>query len=295
VRPQGRFGPWLLAVRPATLTAAVAPVIVGSATAARAGSFHLLPALSALCVALCVQIGTNLTNDAFDFLHGADPPSRRGPPRVTATGLLPADRVLRGAYVSFLLAGLAGLYVVALRGYLALLVGAACILAGWAYTAGPLRLGYRGLGEVLVFVFFGLVAVAGTDAVQTGAVRPEALAAAVPVGFVCTAILVVNNLRDVDTDRATGKRTLAVRLGPQAARVEYLLLIVGALAGPVGMRWAGWAGEWFWTPWLLLPWAVRLVRTVWTREDGPALNGALRSTAQFHFAYAVLLALAILA
>ncbi|MDR7443732.1 MAG: 1,4-dihydroxy-2-naphthoate polyprenyltransferase [Armatimonadota bacterium] len=286
--------PWVLAARPATLPAAVAPVLVGSATAAHLGAFHLPAALASLWVALWIQIGTNLANDVYDFLHGSDPPHRLGPPRVTAAGLLTPRQVLLGAYTAFTLAALGGLYLVTLRGWILVPVGLACVLAGLLYTGGPAPLGYRGLGDLLVFVFFGLVAVVGTDYVQTGILRARPAAAAVPVGLLCTAILVVNNLRDLETDRASGKRTLAVRFGRTGTRMEYLLCLLGTFAAPAWMRAFGWLGEFYWLPWLALPWAASLVHFVWTQE-GVALNHALRGTARLHLAHAALLGAALLA
>ncbi|MDR7439794.1 MAG: 1,4-dihydroxy-2-naphthoate polyprenyltransferase [Armatimonadota bacterium] len=285
---------WILAARPATMPAAIAPVLVGSATAAQLGAFHPPAALASLWVALCLQIGTNLANDVCDFLRGSDPPHRLGPPRVTAAGLLSPRQVFLGAYAAFGLAALGGLYLVALRGWVLVLVGVACILAGLLYTAGPIPLGYRGLGDLLVFVFFGLVAVVGTDYVQTGVLRARPVAAAIPVGFLCTAILVVNNLRDLETDREAEKRTLAVRLGRTGTRVEYLLCLLGTFAAPGWMRAFGWLGEFYWLPWLALPWAASLVHFVWTQE-GAALNHALRGTARLHLLHAALLGAALLA
>lgn len=279
---------WWAAARPATLPAAVAPVLVGSATAAGAGGFHLPAAVAALLVALLVQVGTNLANDAHDYLHGADRLPRTGPLRVTAGGLLTPAQVLRGAAAAFALACVVGLYLVWLRGWPLVLVGLSCVAAGLAYTAGP-RFGYRGLGDLFVFVFFGLVAVAGTDYVQTGTLRLEALWAGVPAGLTCTSILVVNNLRDIPTDRAAGKRTLAVRLGPTGTRVEYALCWLGALSWPLAAR--AQLGQAFWLPWLLVPLVVRTGWRVWTSE-GPALNLALRDTARLHLLYGVLVAAA---
>jgi 1,4-dihydroxy-2-naphthoate octaprenyltransferase len=287
------FRPWMLAARPATLPAAIAPVLVGSATAARLGAFHLPAALASLWVALWIQIGTNLANDVYDFLHGSDPPHRLGPPRVTAAGLLSPRQVLLGAYAAFTLAALGGLYLVALRGWVLVPVGLACVLAGVLYTAGPAPLGYRGLGDLLVFVFFGLVAVVGTDYVQTGMLRAQPVAAAVPVGFLCTAILVVNNLRDLQTDRASGKRTLAVRLGRTGTRLEYLLCLLGTFVAPAWMHAFGWLGEFYWLPWLAVPWAASLVPLVWT-PGGAALTHALRRTARLLLAHAALLGAALL-
>ncbi len=275
---------WWLAARPATLTAAVAPVLVGTATAARAGAFHPLAALAALAVAVLVQVGTNFSNDAHDFLHGADRLPRRGPLRVTAGGLLTPQQVLRGAWVAFGLACAAGLYLVWLRGWPLVLVGLACVAAGVAYTAGP-RLGYRGLGDLFVFVFFGLVAVVGTDYVQTGSVRGEAVWAAVPVGLTCTTILVVNNLRDIPTDAVAGKRTLAVRLGPLGTRVEYTACWLVALAWPL-LRHE--QLSLFWLPWLAAPLVAATGWRVWTRQDPASLNAALRQTARLHLLYGAL-------
>ncbi|MDR5696884.1 MAG: 1,4-dihydroxy-2-naphthoate polyprenyltransferase [Armatimonadota bacterium] len=284
---------WVTATRPATLTAAVAPVVVGSATAAAEQAFHPLAALAALAVGVFIQIGTNLANDAYDFLHGADTAERAGPVRVTAAGWLSARQVLAGAYLCFGAAACVGLYLVALRGWPLLIVGALAIVSGVAYTTGPLPIAYRGLGELFVFVFFGLVAVSGTDYVQTGAVRPQALSASVPVGLLCAAILVVNNLRDIDTDRAAAKRTLAVRIGRSWTRIEYTVCLVGAFAAPALMRAAGTLGAWFWLPWVALPFGLGLALRVW-RDDGPRLNGALRGTARLHLLFAALLAAAIL-
>jgi 1,4-dihydroxy-2-naphthoate octaprenyltransferase len=280
---------WWLAARPATLPAAVAPVLVGTATAAQAGKFHGLAALAALAVAVLVQVGTNLSNDAHDFLRGADHSLRTGPLRVTAAGLLTPRQVLAGAWAAFGLACAAGLYLVWLRGWPLALVGLSCVAAGMSYTAGP-RFGYRGLGDLFVFVFFGLVAVVGTDYVQTGSLRAEAVWAAFPVGLTCTAILVVNNLRDIPTDAAAGKRTLAVRLGPRGTRWEYTACWLGALGWPWLMR--GQLGTDFWLPWLVTPLVGWTAWRVWT-QDGRALNRALKDTARLHLAYGVLLAVSL--
>ncbi len=282
---------WWLAVRPATLPAAVAPVLVGAATAASTGRFQWLASLACLAVALGMQVGVNLANDAADYFHGADRVGRRGPLRVTAGGLLPPERVWQGAGVAFALACAVGLYLVWLRGWPLVLVGLACVAAAVAYTSGP-RFGYRGLGELFVFVFFGLVATAGTDFVQTGVLRAQAVAAAVPVGLSCTAILVVNNLRDIPTDAAAGKRTLAVRLGPRATRFLYAACWLVAFAWPAAQRAAGLVGERFWLPWLSAPLVGRAVVRVWTVDAADALNRSLADTARLHLLYGALWALA---
>jgi 1,4-dihydroxy-2-naphthoate octaprenyltransferase len=283
----------VLAARVPTLTASVSPVLVGSAAAAGDGAFRPLPALAALVGAVAIQVGTNYHNDALDFLQGADSVQRRGPTRVTAAGLLPVRRVLVGSYASFGIAALAGLYLVALRGWPVLVAGVLSIGAAIAYTASPLRLGYRGLGDLLVFVFFGLVGVVGSDYVQTGAVRPPAVLASVSVGLLTTAILVANNLRDMETDRAAGKRTLAVRLGAAGTRIQYALCVAVAFAVPGVMRAAGMAGAWFWLPWLATPLAARLVHAVFVRHDGPSQIWALKRTAGLLLIFSALLALAL--
>jgi len=221
--------PWVLAARMPTLTAAVAPVLVGTAAAAAAGSFRLMHALGALVVAVSIQVGTNFYNDALDFLRGADTPERRGPARATQRGLLSPGHVLAGAFTCFGLAGCVGAYFVWLFGWPALVAGLLAIAAGIGYTGGPWPLGYHGLGELFVFLFFGVVAVVGSAYVQTGTIVPLAAAASVPVGMLCTAILVLNNLRDIETDRASGKRTLAVRLGAPRAKLLYRVCVIGAL------------------------------------------------------------------
>ncbi|MGQ0568069.1 MAG: 1,4-dihydroxy-2-naphthoate polyprenyltransferase [Armatimonadota bacterium] len=288
-----RWRLWALAARIPTLTAAVAPVLVGTAAAAGSGAYEPWPALAALVGAICIQIGANFSNDAFDFLHGADTSHRLGPARVTQSGLLSAREVLAGAYLCYGVATLAGVYLVMLRGWPLALAGVLSIAASLSYTAGPVRLGYRGLGDLFVFLFFGLIGVVGSDYVQTGSIRPQAVAAAVPVGLLTTAILIVNNLRDIETDRAAGKRTLAVRLGAASTRVEYLLCLAGALATPGVMRLTGLIGDWFWLPWLTAPLMWMLARTIRERSDAPSLNRALRRTARLLLIYSALFAISL--
>jgi 1,4-dihydroxy-2-naphthoate octaprenyltransferase len=281
----------MLAARVPTLPASVSPVVVGTAAAAGAGMFQVLPALAALIGAVSIQIGTNYHNDVADFLHGADTAHRRGPARATASGLLPARQVLVGSYACFGIAALAGVYLVLLRGWPLLLAGLLSIAAGIAYTASPFRLGYRGLGDLFVFIFFGVIGVVGSDFVQTGNVRPAAVLASIPVGLLITAILVANNLRDIDTDRAAGKRTLAVRLGAPATRIQYALCLVGALVVPRIMRGAGLAGPWYWLPWLTAPLMGILVYMTFTRTDGPTLISVLKRTARLVLIFSALFAI----
>lgn len=285
---------WAMAARPATLPAAVSPVVVGAAVAIRAGHFRLLPCLAALLGALLIQIGTNFANDLFDFKKGADTSARLGPVRVTQSGLVSSRQVAQATVLTFGAAVLVGLYLVAVGGWPILLAGLASIAAGVCYTGGPWPLGYHGLGDLFVFVFFGLVAVTGTYYVQAGAISGTALAAAVPMGLLATAILVVNNVRDVETDRAAGKRTLAVRLGRPATRLEYALCLGISYLVPV-LMWPAHGTSWLcWLPWLTLPIAVPLLRTVFTREEGPALNGALKGTGRLQLLFGLLFAIALL-
>jgi 1,4-dihydroxy-2-naphthoate octaprenyltransferase len=277
---------WWLAIRPRTLPAAASGVAMGCALAFYDGSFQLLPALACLLIALLLQIGSNVANDVFDFERGADTAERLGPVRVTQAGFLTPTQVKRGMVVIFGLAAMLGLYLAALRGWTVIWLGAAAILSAVAYTGGPYPLGYHGLGDVFVFLFFGLAAVAGTYFVQVGSVSVIAWWMSVPIGLIVTAILVVNNLRDIDSDRKAGKHTLAVRLGERGAKIEYVLcmaiayLIVPVLALmnliPVGGMLA----------WLSLPVAVRTLRTVFTQKGRP-LNAALAGTGQTAFLFSL--------
>src|SRR3954468_10283339 len=214
-----------MAARPRTLPAAVAPVLVGTALAVTEGTFHGLRFAAALLGAIFIQVGTNLSNDYSDARRGADTEDRLGPVRVTAGGLVPPRQVLHATYVSFGLAVLCGIYLIAVAGWVILAIGAASILAGVLYTGGPRPYGYEGLGDVFVFLFFGLVAVTGSYYVQTEDLRGTAFLLAVPVGLIASAILVVNNVRDLETDRRAGKRTLAVRLGRDRTRLLYVAML----------------------------------------------------------------------
>jgi 1,4-dihydroxy-2-naphthoate polyprenyltransferase len=286
---------WLMAARPRTLPAAVAPVLVGTALAATEDTFKVLTFLAALLGALFIQVGTNLSNDYSDARRGADTEDRLGPVRVTAGGLVPPRQVLVATYVAFALAVLAGSYLIATAGWELLLVGAASILAGVLYTGGPRPYGYEGLGEVFVFLFFGVVAVAGSYYAQGERLEWQALVLAVPVGLLASAILVVNNVRDLETDRRAGKRTLAVRMGRERTRVLYVVMVAGAFVTAQ----LPWVLDSL-SPWLLLsllavPLAVPVIRTVRTRTDGPALNGALGGTGKLQLAFCLLLSAGILA
>lgn len=286
---------WLMAARPRTLPAAVAPVLVGTSLALGAGHFRPLAFVAALLGAIFIQVGTNLSNDYSDARRGADSEDRLGPVRVTAGGLVPPGRVLLATWVTFGLAVLCGVYLVAVAGWELIAVGAASILAGVLYTGGPRPYGYEGLGELFVFLFFGIVAVTGSYFAQVSELAWPAFACAVPVGLLASAILVVNNVRDLETDRRAGKRTLAVRLGRERTRCLYTAMIVLAfllapLPWPLGSM-----GAWLLLPWLAIPLALPLVRIVRTRVDGPTLNGALARTGILQLLFCVLFSAGILA
>jgi 1,4-dihydroxy-2-naphthoate octaprenyltransferase len=283
-----------MAARPRTLPAAIAPVIVGTSLAGYEGVFHPLRLIAALVGAIFIQVGTNLSNDYSDARRGADTEDRLGPVRVTAGGLVPPKRVLVATYVSFGIAVLAGIYLVAVAGWQLLLVGAASILAGVLYTGGPKPYGYEGLGELFVFLFFGIVAVAGSYFVQVEHLQWEAFALAVPVGLLASSILVVNNVRDIDTDRRAGKKTLAVRLGRQRTRILFAVMVYGAyLLTPITWLFDE-LDPWVVLPALSLPLAIPLVRLVHNRTDGPSLNGALAQTGMLQLAFCMLLAAGVL-
>jgi 1,4-dihydroxy-2-naphthoate octaprenyltransferase len=286
---------WLMAARPRTLPAAVAPVLVGTALAATEGTFKILTFLAALIGALFIQVGTNLSNDYSDARRGADTEDRLGPVRVTAGGLVPPRQVLRATYMAFGIAVLAGVYLIATAGWELLLVGAASILAGVLYTGGPRPYGYEGLGEVFVFLFFGVVAVAGSYFAQVERLEWEALVLAVPVGLLASAILVVNNVRDLETDRRAGKRTLAVRLGRERARGLFVGMVVLAFV-TAPLPWIlGSLSPWLFLSWLAIPLAVPVIGVVRTRTDGPSLNGALAATGRLQLVFCVLLSAGLLA
>jgi 1,4-dihydroxy-2-naphthoate octaprenyltransferase len=291
---------WLMAARLRTLPAAVAPVLVGTSIAITRDVFRPGAFIAALLGAILIQVGTNLSNDYSDARRGADTDERLGPMRVTAGGLVPPRTVLLWTYLTFGAAALCGVYLVAVAGWELLAVGVASILAGVLYTGGPRPYGYEGLGEVFVFLFFGIVAVAGSTFAQLESWPWESFALAVPVGLLVTAILVVNNIRDLDTDRRAGKRTLAVRLGRERARTEYAALMAlgfGVLAPIAAIEIAdsgSWSALWWLLPWLLAPLAVKLVRVVRTHVDGPTLNGCLARTAGLQLVFCVLLTIGIL-
>ena len=291
---------WAMAARPQTLPAGSAPVIVGTGLAVHDGVFAPVAALFALVGALLLQVGTNFANDYYDAVRGADTDDREGFTRVTAGGIIEPESVRRAMFGTFGLAILSGVYLVCVGGLPILVVGLASVAAGITYTGGPLPYGYRGLGDVFVFVFFGLVAVAGTYYVQAvatplplgvpeGTVPAAAVVAGLPAAGLSTAILVVNNIRDRETDAAAGKRTLAVILGYRASRFEWTALVGMAYVVPVVFRLDGYPPTVL-LPLATAPLAAAVGRTVWTRTGGEALNPALERTGKLLFAHSVLFA-----
>ena len=288
----GLLEAWWLAARPRTLTAAVAPVAVGTALAIRDSRFESLPAVAAALGALAIQMGANFANDVADFRRGADT-ARIGPLRVTQAGLMSPRQVEAGMWSAFALAALAGLYLWAAAGWEVIAIGVASIIAAIAYTGGPWPYGYRALGEIFTFAFFGVVAVCGTYFVQAETLSWEVLAASLPVGCTVTAILVVNNVRDIDTDRAAGKRTLAVLLGRERARAFFVAVLAAAYVSSLGLWILGDFPVWVLLTLLSVPLATAPAATVLRRIEGPPLNLALAGVARLHLVFAVLLSVGI--
>lgn len=278
--------PWILASRPKTLPAASAPVIVGTALAIGDGVFRLGPALAALVAALLIQIGTNLANDVFDYQKGSDTSERTGPVRVTQAGLLTPQQVFRGMIVAFGMAFLIGIYLIAVGGWPILVIGILSIISGIAYTGGPYPLGYNGLGDLFVFIFFGPVAVCGTYYVQALSLTWHVFIASIPMGLLATAILVVNNYRDLPTDRKAGKKTLAVRLGPKATQLEYVLLVGISFLILLGIWGFGYSSFWILLPLVTVPLAISLIRDIYVKQGAP-LNETLAGTGRLELMYGI--------
>jgi 1,4-dihydroxy-2-naphthoate octaprenyltransferase len=291
---RGAASAWWLAGRPKTLPAAAAPVVLGSAAAASLGGFRAGPAAAALCGALLIQVGTNLANDVYDFERGTDTAERLGPTRVTEAGLLAPRQVRAGMAVAFGLAALAGIYLAWVAGWPVIAIGLTSIAAGLAYSSGPFPLAHHGLGEPFVMIFFGFVAVGGTAFVQLGTVPAAAWWCGLGAGALSTAILVVNNVRDAETDRRAGRSTLPARFGRRAGVAEYGVFLALAYLAPAGLVLAAGAPRGCWLSYLTLPLALALLRRVATRTDGPALNGALAGTGGLLVLYAGLLSIGLL-
>lgn len=287
-----RIQAWKLAMRLPTLTAAVAPVAAGTGAAINHEAFDALPALAALAGAICLQIGANFANDVFDFKRGADTADRLGPPRATQMGLLTPAEMLTGMWLAFGLATVAGTYLAFVGGWPIVALGLASITGAIVYTGGPWPVGYHALGDLFTFVFFGLVAVTGTYYVQAGELSGLALAAAIPLGCTVTMILVVNNLRDIATDRTAGKTTLGVIMGGRGTRAWYVALLAVAFAVPLVATFAG--VPWGWIAVVgSVPVAVAPVRAVINGTDGRSLNPVLKATARFNLVFGVLWAVSL--
>ncbi len=281
--------PWVVGARPRTLPASAVPVVVGTGAAIAAGSVIWWRAAVALVVAVALQVGTNYANDYSDGVRGTDA-ARVGPVRLVASGLAAPGSVRRAAWAAFAVAAAGGLVLAAVTAWWLILVGVACIGAGWLYTGGPRPYGYAGLGEVFVFVFFGLVATVGTAYVQVGRITGLAVGAAVPVGLLAVALLVVNNLRDIPGDRAGGKRTLAVRMGAPATRRLYAAVLMAPF-GVATVLAVSRLGALL--VWVALPLAIPPVRRVLGGEEGKGLIPVLGATARLQLAFGILLAVGI--
>lgn len=288
IQPKWRI--WILAARPKTLWAGVIPVIMGGAMGLQSASFNWLPFLAALTGSVAIQIGTNFANDLFDFLNKADTADRIGPTRVTQAGLVSVNEMKIATMLVFGISVLVGTYLVFHGGIFILLIGILSILFGIFYTAGPYPLGYTGWADLFVLVFFGPVAAAGTFYVSTLEITAAAILAGIPAGMISTAILAVNNLRDYDTDRKAGKKTLAVRFGRTFVRMEYLIMVIGAMLFPF-LLWQLEPDR----PWVLISAATTLlaipsiVRVM--KMTGPGLNEVLAQTGKILALFGLLFSL----
>lgn len=286
---------WWSAVRPATLAASVAPVLAGTAVAIHQGGIRPAAGFGALLVALALQVGVNFANDYSDYVRGADSQKRVGPVRAAASGVVSPQKVRWAAITAFGIAAAAGLALSLATDWRLLIVGAACLLAGWLYTGGPRPYGYLGLGELFVFIFFGLVATCGTVYVESLRITPLAVLASCGVGFLATAILVLNNLRDIETDAAAGKRTLATRIGRERTLILLLVLVCGAFAVPIAIFVLRLASVTVMLVHFGIPIAAVPVRTAFATRSAPELVGALKRMAAVEVVYALLLTVGLLA
>ena len=280
---------WWSAVRPATLAASVAPVLAGTAIAIHQGSIRPIAGVGALVVAVCMQLGVNFANDYSDHRRGADSPARVGPVRAASSGVVSSAQVRWAAIGSFGLAAVVGTVLSLATDWRLLIAGAACLLAGWLYTGGPRPYGYLGLGELFVFVFFGLVATVGTVYVESLRITPLAILFGCSMGFLASAILVLNNLRDIETDAAAGKRTLATLIGRQRTRYLLAILTAAAFAIPIVVFMSHLAPVTVMAVHFAIPIAALPVRTAFATTSPPALVAALKRMAVAELAFALLL------
>ena len=291
IPPPSKRRAWLLAIRPPTLPAAVAPVLAGTGIAAVDGDFELGRFFLAMVGAILIQIVVNFANDLSDFRRGADTPDRLGPPRSVAQGWLSQREVTIGIALVTAAAMVVGIVLTIIVGWPILIIGAASLIAAVTYTGGPLPYGYRGLGDIICFLFFGFVAVMGAGYVQIEELTWELAAASVPVGCLVTAILVVNNLRDINTDRASDKVTLAVILGERNTRIEYVTLILGAFVSIAIFAAVGLFPYFCFIALIALLPAMWLAREIANGRSGAALNPMLKRTAQLHLLVGALIGL----
>jgi 1,4-dihydroxy-2-naphthoate octaprenyltransferase len=289
----GKINSWIIASRPRTLPAAIVPVLVGSAAAAYDHRFILLLALIALACSLLIQIGTNFTNDLYDYLKGADNEKRKGPLRVMVNGLITVNEMKIGIIIVFLSAFILGLYLVYMGGFFVLVIGVASILAGIAYTAGPYPLAYNGLGDLFVFMFFGIVGTVGTYYVQAHTLSYLPFLCSIPVGALITNILVVNNYRDIDEDRAANKFTLAVKFGREFTRYQFIFLIFLSFLMPLILFFGFEFNVWIFLPYLSFPIASKLIIMLYS-YNGKELNKTLELTARLSAIFGLLFSAGIL-
>ena len=280
---------WVLASRPKTLPAALVPVIVGSALAVNENKFIFIYSFIALICSLLIQIGTNFVNDLYDFMKGADNEKRKGPIRVLASGLITKKEMEIGSFIIFFTAFLLGLILVMKAGMLILLIGLLSILAGIAYTAGPFPLAYNGLGDIFVFMFFGIIGTMGTYYIQVEKLSMVSFLTSIPVGALITNILVVNNYRDIEEDEAAGKKTLAVIFGKNFARYQYIFLLIVSFLVPAFLFVFYKFNFWILLPLLTLPIAFKLISMLF-RLEGLQLNKTLELTAKFSAIFGLLFA-----
>ena len=285
------FQRWILATRPKTLPASISPVLVGWGIAFGIGKFEIFPALAALVVGIAIQIGTNLINDVLDFLKGTDTKERMGPLRVTLSGLLTPRQVWAGVAVSYGAAALAGLYLAFVAGWQVILLGVVCMLAGFFYTAGKYSFTNIGLGDLFALLLFGLGGVCGTTFVIAREIPLQAWMGGIAAGALVTNILIVNNIRDVITDRKAGRKNIALVFGRKAAEGEYIFMLVLAYAIPLILLIPGRATPWILLPILSIPVAVRTYIMLHSTPSSPQLNPILAGTAQVLLVYSLLFAL----
>ncbi len=283
---------WILASRLKTLPAAISPVLVGVSLAFHDGEFKPFIAFMTLFAAVLIQIGANFANDVFDFLKGSDREDRLGPTRATQSGLISPENMKKGMWIVFVMAICVGFYLAHIGGWPIVLIGLASIASAIAYTGGPYPLGYHGWGDLFVFMFFGIIAVPGTYYLQSGIVSNESILFGIPLGALSTAILIVNNLRDADTDIKSGKRTLAVRFGKSFVKIEYIVMMIIAFVIPLYIL-QYWHEFSLYIILFLLPISIQHIQSLYTKT-GEALNAVLVNTAKFLFQFSVLLSIGLI-